>query len=62
MANTPIPYISKALVDWLSRLFPDQCPGSEMSERQIWMAVGAADVVRKLAHEHKQQATRALES
>lgn len=61
MANTPIPPISKALVDWLDRLFPDECPGLEISDREIWYRAGRADVVRKLKHEHEQQATRALE-
>jgi hypothetical protein len=61
MADTPIPPISKALVDWLNRLFPDRCPNVNMSDRDIWIAAGRADVVRKLAHEHNQQATRVLE-
>ena len=62
MADTSIPPISKALVTWLDRLFPDRCPNVNMTDRDIWMAAGAAGVVRKLAHEHNEQATRALES
>jgi len=62
MADTPIPSISKALVDWLDRLYPDRCPNPNMLEREVWIAVGRADVVRKLKHEHEQQAIRVLES
>jgi len=62
VADTPIPLISKALVDWLDRLFPDRCPNPNMSDRDVWIAVGRADVVRKLKYEHEQQAARVMES
>ena len=55
------PAISKGLVEWLSKLFPDRCPDPEMSDRQVWMAAGAAQVVRKLKHEFDNQAKQALE-
>lgn len=60
MDSTPL--ISKGLVEWLSKVFPDRCPTAEMSDRQVWMAAGAAQVVRKLAHEHDTQAQTALEN
>lgn len=61
MADTPTPPISKGLVEWLSRLFPDRCPDPLMSNSQVWMAAGAAEVVRKLRAEHERQTTKALE-
>jgi hypothetical protein len=51
--STPI--ISKDLVEFLERLFPDRCPEVSASERAIWTAVGAAGVVRYLRSEMEQQ-------
>lgn len=42
------PPISDEVLNYLSKVYPDKCPKPEMSEREIWMAVGAADVVRRL--------------
>lgn len=58
--NQNTPPISKGLVEWLSRLFPDRCPDSEMSERDIWIEAGAAKVVRKLRTEHERQTLNVL--
>lgn len=61
MADSPVPPISKGLVEWLSRLFPDRCPEVTTPPRKVWMAAGAAEVVRKLKHELDNQTQRALE-
>lgn len=46
MKRTPTP--SEALVRDLEQRFPDRCPDPKQSDREIWMAVGAAKVVRYL--------------
>lgn len=46
-AETP-PHIPVAVVDWLSEIFPDKCPSESDSDRAIWIAVGAQQVIRKL--------------
>ena len=61
MADKPIPPISKALVSYLQDLFPDRCPDEGMTDREVWIAAGAAKVVRKLSHEHEAQTKKALE-
>jgi hypothetical protein len=42
------PYVPEVLVRWLEEKFPDQCPRPEDTDREIWMHVGAVNVVRKL--------------
>jgi hypothetical protein len=55
VVDNQTPAISKALVEWLSHLFPDHCPDPAMSDREVWMEAGAAKVVRKLRIERERQ-------
>jgi hypothetical protein len=51
MKRTPStipPPIDPATVEWLDALFPERCPDPADSERAVWMAVGARQVVRKI--------------
>lgn len=48
MNPKPIPKITKELLEWAEKTFPDRCPEPSMSDREIWMASGAAKVVKKL--------------
>ena len=49
MASKP-PVIDRRLIEYLEALYPDRCPDPGLSDREIWMAVGAAQVVRHLRH------------
>jgi hypothetical protein len=60
-AKSHFPPIPPALIDDLARLFPDRCPDSSMSDREVWMAAGAASVVRKLRLELARQENNILE-
>jgi hypothetical protein len=40
--------IPEDLLRELERRFPDQCPEPTMTDREVWMAVGATKVVRLL--------------
>jgi len=42
------PPIDEALVKKLDEVYPESCPDPSLSEREIWMAVGARQVVRML--------------
>ncbi|OHB39596.1 MAG: hypothetical protein A2882_16310 [Phenylobacterium sp. RIFCSPHIGHO2_01_FULL_70_10] len=42
------PHVTEALVKDLEARFPDRCPDPKMSDREVWMAVGAVKVVRYL--------------
>lgn len=55
MDSSKVPPISPELVKWLSGLFPDECPAPTVSDREVWLAAGAARVVRKLRHESEKQ-------
>jgi hypothetical protein len=47
--STPdYPAVSPALVEVLEGLYPDRCPAPDTSDRDIWRAVGRAEVVRFL--------------
>lgn len=48
MPDLECPPIDPALPDYLSTLYPDRCPDETMSERAVWMAAGAASLIRKL--------------
>jgi hypothetical protein len=50
-----LPNVSAELLTFLKTVFPDQCPDIRMSDREVWMAAGAAKVVRKLALMHEEQ-------
>jgi hypothetical protein len=45
---TKAPLIEPALIEWLANIFPNKCPAESDTEREIWIAVGAQKVVRKL--------------
>jgi hypothetical protein len=42
------PPIDEALVKKLDEVYPESCPDPASSDREIWMAVGARQVVRML--------------
>jgi hypothetical protein len=42
------PPIDEALVKKLDEVYPESCPDPAASDREIWMAVGARQVVRML--------------
>jgi len=42
------PPVDEALVKKLDEVYPESCPDPAASEREIWMAVGARQVVRML--------------
>ena len=42
------PPIDEALVKKLDEVYPESCPDPAAPEREIWMAVGARQVVRML--------------
>jgi hypothetical protein len=56
----PKPIITKDLIDYLSYLYPDRCPEPNDSDRSIWRARGAVDVVRHLIEVQKQQENNIL--
>jgi hypothetical protein len=49
------PAVSQALLDYLIRLYPDRCPDPAETDREVWMAAGAAKVVRKLRSVFEEQ-------
>ncbi len=42
------PLITQDLIDYLDHQFPNQCPRVSFTDRQIWVSVGSADVVKHL--------------
>lgn len=46
--DSKLPYVEKALLEYLERLYPDVAPEPTQSEREIWMNRGAVGVVRHL--------------
>jgi hypothetical protein len=48
MDETKEPPVSRELIAWLERAFPDKCPTEQMTDRQVWIAAGSAKVVRRL--------------
>ena len=42
------PPIDEALLKQLDQVYPESCPDPSLSDREIWMAVGARQVVRML--------------
>ncbi len=48
MPNSKFPYVDPALVRVLETAYPDRCPDPKWSERDIWIKVGNAQVVRFL--------------
>jgi hypothetical protein len=56
------PYVEPALAEWLSKLFPDECPAENDSDRQVWVAVGAQRVVAKVRAIVRQQQENVLDN
>jgi len=42
------PPLDEALLKKLDEVYPEACPGPDDTDRQIWMAVGARQLVRML--------------
>lgn len=55
MEDIKTPFIEDGLLEYLQRLYPDQAPEPNQTEREIWMNRGAAGVVRHLVRLHKDQ-------
>jgi hypothetical protein len=55
-----LPYVSPELVAYLQLIHPDKCPNPNWTEREVWMAVGAASVVRHLKQLHEDQIENSL--
>ena len=49
------PDIPRDLVESLERLFPERCPETSWTDRQIWRKVGQRSVVRMLWEVYEQQ-------
>lgn len=48
MAPPKEPAIPLGMVDYLESLYPDRCPLKESTDREIWIDVGEANVVRHI--------------
>lgn len=46
--ETEFPRVPSDLVEALEVLYPDRCPDIKTSEREVWAALGRAEVVRFL--------------
>jgi hypothetical protein len=44
----PPPTPSRELVEWLEDKYRDRCPKLSDTDREVWVKVGEANVVRKL--------------
>jgi hypothetical protein len=42
------PPIDEAILRKLNEIYPEQCPSTDMQDREIWHYVGARSVVRML--------------
>ena len=42
------PPIDEAIIRKLDEIYPEQCPSTDMEDREIWHYVGARSVVRML--------------
>lgn len=61
MAFKP-PAIDRKLVEYLEQVFPDKCPDPQFSEKEVWIAVGSAQVVRHLRFILEEQEQSVLEN
>lgn len=50
-----LPIIELHLLEYLEKVFPDQCPNVSDTDRDIWMNVGSVQVVRHLKDIYEQQ-------
>jgi hypothetical protein len=51
---TPPP-ITPELIQWLSEVFPNECPSKQATNREVWIAVGNNEVVQHLIDTHELQ-------
>jgi hypothetical protein len=56
------PTVSPLLVDRLAELYPDKAPDPRDTDRDIWIAVGRVEVVKKLRQLSEEQHTTVLAS
>jgi len=52
------PPLDPALIGWLDAAYPERCPRSHMSERDIWMEAGARHLINRLISLHNKQTER----
>jgi len=62
MDQDHIPAIPLDLIQYLSKLYPDQVPNINDSERNIWLKVGQVSVIRKLRQLYEEQNENTLDS
>lgn len=55
-----IPYIAPEIVEWLTKIFPLAPPNEADSDRQIWIAVGAQKVLKKIKQVSDEQQKNVL--
>ena len=51
------PPIDEAIIRKLDEIYPEQCPSTDMQDREIWHYVGARSVVRMLYSVYADQNT-----
>ena len=49
------PPIDEAILRKLDEIYPEQCPSTDMQDREIWHYVGARSVVRMLYSDYADQ-------
>lgn len=42
------PTISKELVDWLEKTFPNRCPKITETDREVWVYVGKQELIEHI--------------
>ena len=55
MESDKFPFVEEGLLEYLKKVFPDRCPRLNQTDREIWVDVGAAKVIRHLSDIHTQQ-------
>lgn len=50
-----LPFITDEMLDYLQRLYPDRAPDPSMTDREVWINVGAVGVVRHLHRIYQEQ-------
>ena len=48
MANKRLPPVDSALIERLAAKYPNRVPTPDMTDREIWIAVGKQDVIAYL--------------
>lgn len=55
MVQAKAPPVSTVLCDWLESTYPNVVPHIEMTDREVWLAVGIQKVLRFLRLEEGRQ-------